>query len=286
MNLKFGRPEGDNFYNELSQRVNQYFRQNNISRNANAEMIIKTIVVMLAYFGPYAVIFLFPMPVWLMWALCVVMGIGLAGVGMGVMHDANHNSYSSIKWVNTLLGYTLNMVGGNRNNWIIQHNVKHHTFTNVYGEDDDIENGNLIRLSPHAEWSWHHRFQHFYSWFLYMFGTITWTTAKDFRQIFRYSRDKYIKSKAEVSKELTLTIISKVVYYGYMLFLPILFLDVPFYYVLIGYITHHFTAGIILTVTFQLAHVVENNQYISKHNSDTLEDSWAVHQVKTTANFA
>ena len=40
-NIQFGKASAE-FYNVLSQRVNQYFQEtNNISRYANAEMIIR-----------------------------------------------------------------------------------------------------------------------------------------------------------------------------------------------------------------------------------------------------
>ena len=62
----------------------------------------------------------------------------MAGIGMGVMHDAIHGSYSKNKKINTLLGYTFNLIGANAVVWKIQHNVLHHTYTNIDQADDDI----------------------------------------------------------------------------------------------------------------------------------------------------
>ena len=62
------------------------------------------------------------------WSL---MGLGMAGIGLSVMHDANHGAYSKKPIVNKLLGYCLNLVGGYDLNWRIQHNVLHHTYTNI-----------------------------------------------------------------------------------------------------------------------------------------------------------
>ena len=70
--------------------------------------------------------------------LVVVMSFGLAGIGLSVMHDANHGAYSKKGWLNTVLGYSLNLVGANSFGWKMQHNVLHHTFTNVHDEDEDI----------------------------------------------------------------------------------------------------------------------------------------------------
>ena len=41
------------------------------------------------------------------------MGLGLAGIGLNVMHDANHDAYSDKKWVNLRVGRVLDLVGGN-----------------------------------------------------------------------------------------------------------------------------------------------------------------------------
>jgi linoleoyl-CoA desaturase len=54
------------------------------------------------------------------------------------MHDANHGAYSRSKKINSFFGGLLNLVGAYHVNWKIQHNVLHHTYTNIYGHDEDI----------------------------------------------------------------------------------------------------------------------------------------------------
>jgi fatty acid desaturase len=76
------------------------------------------------------------------------MGFGMAGIGLAIMHDANHGAYSNNKKVNDAVGFTLTFVGGYRLNWIIQHNVLHHSFTNVEGFDEDIHQKGVMRFSP------------------------------------------------------------------------------------------------------------------------------------------
>ena len=68
-----------------------------------------------------------------------IMGLSVAGIGMSVMHDANHGSYSPSSRVNYWLGLTINLLGASVNNWKLQHNILHHTFTNITHMDDDIE---------------------------------------------------------------------------------------------------------------------------------------------------
>ena len=110
-NIKFGTQQGE-FYATLSQRVNNYFKSKNISRNANSEMVVKTIFMLSLFIVPYAVSLTgIVTAYWGYLLLCAVMGLGTAGIGLSIMHDANHGAYSAKPWMNSLMGYTLNLVG-------------------------------------------------------------------------------------------------------------------------------------------------------------------------------
>lgn len=74
-----------------------------------------------------------------MFLLCILMGMGIAGLGFSVAHDAIHGAYSSNSKVNAVLGLTMNLIGGNRYVWSITHNVVHHTYTNIHEYDEDLE---------------------------------------------------------------------------------------------------------------------------------------------------
>jgi linoleoyl-CoA desaturase len=56
---------------------------------------------------------------------------------------------------------------------------------------------------------------------------------------------------------------------------------------LIGYGIMTMVCGIVIGVVFQLAHVVENTQFFTSADADTIKnEEWAVHQLRTTSNFA
>ncbi len=284
MNVKFNSPTGDRLYADLTQRVNQYFKSNNIKKTANVEMVSKTVILLIAYWLPYVLLMTVSMPLWVAAIMCALLGITMAGIGMSIMHDAAHGAYSKNKFINKALAYTANMVGASKYNWVIQHNVKHHTYTNVHGLDEDIDNGGIVRLSPFTPWKWFHKFQHIYGWLLYSLNTLVWVTTKDFKGIVRYKKDDYIKTKSEYIREYIIMVITKVVYYSYIVVLPILFTPFTVVQVLIGFFIIHAFAGFILAVTFQLAHVVEDKHFETAFNGD-IDNSWAAHQVVTTANF-
>ena len=90
---------------------------------------------------------------------------------------------------NKFLGNILNLVGGFAPNWQVQHNTLHHGFTNIDGYDEDIDPGNVLRLSPSKPRFRIHRYQHIYAWFLYGLMTFTWVLDKDFKQLNRYRKE-------------------------------------------------------------------------------------------------
>lgn len=287
--ITFDSSSKRSFHQDLQKRVNAYFKENGISKHANSTMVIKTISLLLLYFIPYFLILSGQFSAWVMWIYCALMGFALAGIGMGIMHDACHGSYSSKKWVNKLLSYSMNLIGGNKYNWVIQHNVKHHTYTNIYHGDEDLENGDVIRLSPHSPYKSFHKLQHFYSWLLYGLGTLSWVTIKDFKQFSQYLKAEKDKEKRRViKKELAFMVFTKILYYVYMVLIPAILLSIAWWQILIGFLTIHFIAGWVLSITFQLAHVVSNTEHTAgdKVEPVKIKDSWAIHQVKTTSNFA
>ncbi|MDV3307991.1 MAG: acyl-CoA desaturase [Cyclobacteriaceae bacterium] len=288
-NTKIQFPSRDqNFYNTLKKRANAYFKSASSTRHANSEMVFKTIFMFSLYLVPVLLLYTGAVQTgWLAMALCMLMGVGIAGIGLSVMHDANHGAYSNRKWVNNLLGYSLNLIGGNAFNWQIQHNVLHHTYTNIYDVDEDISPRGILRMTPHSEWKSFHRFQFVYAWFVYGFMTLAWVFAKDFNRLIRYQKNGLIrKHHTTEGKEWSILLVTKALYLSYTLILPMVFLPFTWWQVCIGFFAMHFVAGFILAIIFQPAHVVEGTEFPMPDDSGNMQNTWALHQVATTSNFA
>ncbi|HEY0744542.1 MAG TPA: acyl-CoA desaturase [Chryseosolibacter sp.] len=285
--IRFSSARAD-FFTTLNQRVNEYFKTNKISRYANLEMKIKTVAMFSIYTIPYVLMITGVVSnIWMMLGLCVVMGLGLAGIGLSVMHDANHGGYSNKAWVNNALGFSLNIIGGNAFNWKVQHNVLHHTYTNIHDVDEDISPRGILRMTPHGPWKRFHKFQHMYAWFFYGLLTLVWVVVKDFVRIVRYHKDGMVKKqKADIVTEWAILIASKVVYIGYIAVLPAIILDVTWWQILIGFLVMHYVGGFILAIIFQPAHVIDGTEYPMPDDDGKMENSWAIHQLLTTTNFA
>lgn len=284
--LKFASTRPD-FFSTLSKRVNEYFKANNISRYSNTEMVVKTIFMFSLYLIPYFFIIsgIFA-NVWLYMGLFAIMGLGKAGIGLSIMHDANHGAYSRKNWVNTVLGASLNLVGGHSFNWKVQHNVLHHTYTNVHDADEDISPRGILRMGPESDWKPMHRFQHWYAWIFYGLLTFVWIIFKDFGRLVKYQREGLVKKqKASLAQEWAVLLLTKIIYFGYILVLPTLLTRLTFWQVFLGFFVMHYIAGFILAIIFQPAHVIEGTSYPVPDENGNLENNWAIHQMHTTTNF-
>lgn len=285
--IKFTNKDKTQFFNILKQRVDNYFIENNISQHANGLMVFKTIVMLSLYFVPYALIMTNTLGVTGVWLCYLTMGFGLAGIGMSVMHDANHGAYSSRPFINQFVSLSLTLVGGDNKNWKTQHNILHHTYTNIHGHDRDIDNKVIMRFSPAGKYKKIQRFQVFYVFVFYSIMTLYWTTAKDFVQYYQFIKEGHNREgKKDQVISLLKIIFWKAVYITYIIVLPVLFLDIAWWQVLLGFLFLHLVAGLILSVVFQLAHVVEDTTFPVPDANGNIENEWAIHQLETTADFA
>lgn len=275
------------FFATLRKRVDGYFQEQGISPHANATMVIKTVILLSAYLLPFAAFLYYQPSFWVSMLLWFIMGLSVAGIGMSVMHDANHGAYVSSRRVNDWIGYSLNLLGGSVFNWKLQHNVLHHTYTNVVHMDDDIEDKLVLRFSPHTEVKGVHKLQYIYAFLFYGILTFYWVVAKDFVQYIKYTRNGVnTNTPAQNAVTLAKIIILKVVYIAAMIVIPVMVFSIPFATVFTGFMLMHFAAGLILTVVFQLAHTVEGTDHPLPDAYGTIENTWAIHQVNTTVNFA
>lgn len=282
----FAKQDNLKFFRTLNSRVNSYFKENNIEKTGNWKIHLKTVILFTVFLVPYFLILTLDMPFWVHLLLTIVMGIGMAGIGMNVMHDANHGSYSTKSWVNKFMGGTIYVLAGNVHNWQVQHNVLHHTYTNIIGHDEDLEAGRIMRFSKEAEWHKFHRFQQYYAVFLYGLLTFNWAITTDFKQMRNYLKRKLSYGEPKSPKILwTTLIITKIIYMGIWIVLPMI-IGITWWKVLVGFFVMHYTAGLILSIVFQLAHVVDEAANPQPNEAGEMENTWAIHQLFTTVNFA
>lgn len=106
------------------------------------------------------------MGVWKGVVLAVVFGISQAFIGLNVQHDANHGAASKKPYINDLLGFGADLIGGCKWSWLAQH-WTHHAYTNHSDKDPDSFSSepvfNFNDYPPgHPKRKWWHKFQGVY----------------------------------------------------------------------------------------------------------------------------
>ena len=273
------------FYSALKANVDEYFIQNNIRHTGNWELYSKTAILVPAAIGLYILLLTVSFPVWAGVSLCMLLGFILASIGFNVMHDACHGSYSSKKWVNNIMGLSLNALGGNAFIWKFKHNIVHHTYTNVDGVDDDIAKSPLMRQCASQKWVPAHRFQHIYVVLVYAISSFAWVAMMDF--------NKYFKRKVFTTQLQKMDIKEHIIFWASKVLYGVFYVAIPVYFVgwkswAIGFTAMEIIMGLTLALIFQLAHVVEHAEFeaAAGMESKLIENEWAIHQIRTTANFA
>lgn len=285
--VKFNNKDNPDFYRTLNKRVNQYFREKNKTRFGDSRMVFKTVCMVLLYAVPLSLMLTGVLQsAWGILSMWVLMGFGMSGVGMSVMHDANHGAYSKKGRINKLVGLIVNLIGGYHINWIIQHNVLHHSFTNVEGHDHDLDIS-VMRFSPDQPFNSKFKYQAYYAVFLYAALSLNWTTLKDFQQVNQFQKDKLLEGQGlSYASALTQIILYKALYYGFIMAMPIYLFPTMWLWYLVGFFVMHMIAGLILSLVFQPAHVVEETDFYAVDEETSIKSSWAVLQLRTTTNFA
>ena len=182
--------------------------------------------------------------------------------------------------------YVSVLIGANDEVWRLQHNVLHHSFTNIEGHDDDIHASFLLRFSPHARKYKIHKYQHYYAWFLYGLTSLMWVTVNDVEKFTRYYKMGLIPDRKTFINGMIKIIPLKTIYFSYTLVLPIIFTAYSPWMIILAFLAMHFVTGFIIAVVFQAAHVTPNADFPMPNEQGKMESVRLEHQLLTTCNFA
>jgi linoleoyl-CoA desaturase len=263
--------------------VERYFRWTGRSPRDVPRMYVKTAFVFAWLIASYVLLVFFADAWWSVAASTLSLALAVAAVGFNVQHDGGHRSYSRHQSVNRWMARSLDLLGASSFIWDHKHNTLHHTYANIEGHDDDIDVGIFGRLSPHQKRRFFHRLQHVYIWALYALLPLKWQLFDDFYNVARGKVGDHRFARPR-GKDLLIFIGGKVVFFGLAIGLPMFFH--PWWVVLLAYAIVSGIYGVVLSVVFQLAHVVEHAEFPEPDESARVEACWAVHQVQTTVDFA
>ena len=274
------------FADTVRKKVNDYFNQRGITTKGNYRMVLKSAVMLTVYILPLVLVLTVSMPYFVSLLMWLLMGTGMAGIGMCIMHDAIHGAYSNKKWINKMMGGTMYILGSNVLNWRIQDNNRHHIFTNTEGFDHDISSRGPLRLSQFAPLRRIYYYQHIHAFFFYGLITII-KLGGDFTQFFEFKRSGFMKlNNVNIPWSFMRMLLVKILYLFAFLVLPVMFTNFTVLQILLGFFLMHWIAGCILSTTFQMAHIVEGSEQHLPDKEGLMEVDWTYHQLRTSSDCA
>ena len=211
------------------------------------------------------------------------LSLGAILVGFCIQHDANHGAYFRTRRANHLMGWTADaLLGISSYAWRVKHNVAHHTYTNVDGYDDDINQTPFLRLMPTQQPHRWYRLQHLYIWPLYSIMVIRWQIGADAAALIR---GRIANSALHAPKRWDLAglVGGKLLFVSWAIVVPLLVY--PWWVVLLGYLGFTMITSLVTATTFQLAHCVEEADFTTAEELGASRRVWAVHEVETTVDF-
>ena len=121
---------------------------------------------------------------------------------------------------------------------------------------------------------------------LYALATLSWVFIKDYKKFFANEVANFTGDKKHPKSAYFWLFFYKFLHYGLFYALPFILIDQAWYHTLAGLIMMHFVAGWTLSIIFSLAHVVEGLEFPQPDEEGNIQNTWAVHQLYTTANFS
>jgi linoleoyl-CoA desaturase len=249
-------------------------------QRARVQLHLKAVAILATFASSFVAILASGSPLILRIVAFPFLAVSLIMIATSIMHDANHGAFfGGAPNANKVVGYLSDLLGVSSALWRIKHDI-HHADTNVQGIDADIDQGAIARLAPEQSKRAWHRFQHVYLWPLYGFMGVQWLLLSDFTDLVRGRVAD--QSIADIGFSTRAGILAgKVLHVSWALVLPMLFF--PWYFVVPTYLAGSWIMSIVLAVTFQIAHCVDNADF--KMPIDARRgDDFVWHQLNTTVN--
>ena len=284
--ISFTKEEGRDFTTVLRERVNHFFKNGEISPRANLFMYFKSAFYLTLFALNFGLLLANFWGIAGFFAVYVLFGFVISIGTMNIAHDALHGAYATTTPGNRVLGLFMDLFGASSFYWKKEHTIDHHTFTNIAEHDADLGTKYVLRLCPQAPRLKFHRFQHLYAPFLYCLNLIKWVYYSDIKRIYNIIKLKNNAPGNPSNTEIFLLIAFKFIHLAIFVVTPILVLPYAWWVVVLGYLSFMATAGLTLTVIFQLAHIVENVAFPLPNDEGKIENSFLKHQLATTSNFA
>jgi len=278
------KPATDDFFKMLQQEVKETVLKNSSLYWVN---LLKSLGLLILFFLFYSCVLLFGNSTPLLFLFYILCGITMIVLFINAFHDAAHGALFKKQEYNEWFTYSLELFGSNHWLWIRRHIGLHHAYTNIAGWDVDLKQSDLVRIFPTSPFLNYHKYQHIYMWFIYPFYSLNWIYIRDFKDFFG-KKDNYVKKVVEKipKKEIYRLFVAKALNLFYILCIPMLVLNQPWYLVLCAWLAMHLCASIVGVVALVSTHVDEDAHFPLTDENGNLSNTWAVHQMSVTKDFS
>ena len=275
-------PDASSFPKVLRRRLDSFFSEGKISPKADGAMWVKIALGLAVLAGSWIALYALNPDSWKFVALYLLNGLAQTFLLLNIAHDSNHNAISSVRSVNKALNYVFDVCGINSYMWRILHHRGHHSCINLHGEDDALTGRRIFRFTPHEPRASYQRFQHVYALFFYAFFSLDYIFLRDF-ECFFFPTHGYLKRTQHPVREYAILFASKILYFTYMLVLPVVVLGKSPLLVVSAFVLVHMIIGLSVSLVFQTTHTVDSTYFPS--NRSEFENG-VYHIFATTADYA
>lgn len=277
------------FTSAFEAKVKKYLQDSGGPQSQTGPLFVDFAVALVVFLGPYLVLLSGLITTW--WAavlLGLIMSDGFVRLG-SAQHHANHQSLYRKKWVNSLFGRSLLLLGLSRDNWLAEHNRSHHMNTNIAFADVDLHSGGkLLVFTPYARIKANlQQRKVLYVFALYTLTFISWILVADWRRVRWYygaEGGKLMNKEKSLRRHLIELTAFKVTYFFAIFVLPV-FLGVAWYLPIIMFLVCWVAAGIQFMTVFQIAHINMHTEHFDGHIPAAKKIDWFLHALRTTGDW-
>lgn len=104
-------------------------------------MYVKIVIILVVFVVLYVVLVFFVWVWWQVFLLILLLGIVMVGVGFNIMYDGGYQVYLWYCWVNKLMVFMFDLVGGSFYIWQWKYVCYYYIYVNIVQYDSDIDLG-------------------------------------------------------------------------------------------------------------------------------------------------
>lgn len=279
----YKKADFNDFFKKLQKEVQENVLGDHSIQRKN---VIKSFALLFLYFLFYSCTLLFGYSIFLLFLFYILLGWSTIVLFINAFHDAAHGAVFKSKRNNHIFMHVLELFGSNSYLWSKRHILLHHPYPNVQNWDTDIKQSDIVRIFPDSPYLNMHKYQHLYMWLIYPFYTLNWLFIRDFKDFFG-TKDNYVKRILSIPrKEYIKLFAAKLFNIFYLIIIPALLLNHPWYIIVMAWIAMHISASLLGVIALISTHVDEDAVFPMPPSDGKMSTTWAIHQMTVTKDFS